>query len=131
MPPRTQSSGTAPVKKKALASVPSYAELLSASRHSKGGAKKKKAATEVPREVVVPIAPSSPPPQPDADPEGALGESTDVVAGCRVVLSTSGLFGTVRFVGSTTFQSGLWIGIELDSKQVRLDPASPLPGVRF
>jgi hypothetical protein len=43
----------------------------------------------------------------------------EVAVGCRVVLSSSGLFGTVRFVGAASFQEGLWVGVELDSEQVR------------
>lgn len=88
------------VEKKAAASVPSYAELLSASRTSKSKSSEKK-----------------------ADPaSSAPGAPIVDLVGCRVVLSSSGIFGTVRYVGPTNFQSGNWVGVELDSEEVRLFP---------
>jgi hypothetical protein len=53
---------------------------------------------------------------PYADP-GVAVTASRVAVGCRVVLSSSGLFGTVRFAGNTAFQSGLWVGVELDGQE--------------
>jgi len=117
--------------------VPSYAELLSASSSSRrtskakpttGAAEKKKKKIESsfskPPEPPVPANPAAANPAPAlAVPASAVPTSAvpEVVAGCRVVLGTSGLFGTVRYVGGTSFQAGEWVGVELDSEAGKND----------
>jgi hypothetical protein len=110
-----------PPKTSAVVNVPSYAELLSSSRKTSktkssltGEKKKKKVLEETKKsdankeDNVQIITPS------ESVPPAAL----EVVCGCRVVLASSGLFGTVKFVGEASFQAGTWVGIELDSEQV-------------
>ncbi|KAI8097256.1 uncharacterized protein BX664DRAFT_383561 [Halteromyces radiatus] len=41
-------------------------------------------------------------------------DSTDLKIGQRVSVSSLCAIGTIRFIGSTSFKPGLWIGIELD-----------------
>jgi len=106
MPPKAALSAA---KSSSVASVPSYAELLSSSRAKAkaGSGKVKKSAADTPAPATT---------VPYADP-GVAATASRVTVGCRVVLSSSGLFGTVRFTGNTTFQSGLWVGVELDNQE--------------
>jgi hypothetical protein len=102
--PQTMPPKAAEPVKKAIASVPSYAELLSSNRSSKSklsvSTEKKKKGDKAP-EFTSDVTPP-----------------TASIMGCRVVLSSSGIFGTVRYVGPTTFQEGAWVGVELDTEQV-------------
>ena len=41
------------------------------------------------------------------------GPAAAVAIGDKVVTTTTGLLGTVRYVGTTNFTKGLWIGLEL------------------
>jgi len=113
-----------PPKTTPVVSVPSYAELLSSSRKtSKKGVvtekKKKKTVLEEKKtetQRATQVKASTPEPQ-----TSSTDPAPEVVNGCRVVLASSGLFGTVKYVGEALFQSGVWVGIELDSEQGKND----------
>lgn len=110
-----------PPKSSSAVNVPSYAELLSSSRKTSktksglNGEKKKKKVLEESKKSTNKDTSGKHPPVPPPNHEPIL----EVVNECRVVLASSGLFGTVRFVGEASFQAGTWVGIELDSEQVR------------
>ncbi len=46
---------------------------------------------------------------------GALGIPNWLVVNCPVIVLPDRSPGTVRYVGSTEFACGIWVGIELDS----------------
>jgi hypothetical protein len=108
--------------KKAVASVPSYAELLSASRVKTKSSPKKKKSDDEPESASSTVDPAPIDAPVSKYTTASVPETTKPamtpVLGCRVVLTSSGLFGTVLYVGPTSFQSGTWVGVELDSEQV-------------
>lgn len=126
-----------PPKTTPAVSVPSYAQLLSSSS-SKRATKTKTVTTEKKKKKNLTSEGTSPSvektkkntsktsstssvsPVEDVPPSQSIPKE-DVVVDCRVVLASSGLFGTVRYVGEASFQSGIWVGIELDSEQGKND----------
>lgn len=44
---------------------------------------------------------------------GIRGVGDDFVVGSRVIVNNE-LSGTVKFIGTTSFQTGKWVGVELD-----------------
>lgn len=65
----------------------------------------------------------------EADKLEAAGNQVVLPVGSRALVGTQQLKGTVRFVGSTNFASGVWIGVELDTPQGRNDGS--VKGVRY
>ncbi|KAI9251045.1 CAP Gly-rich domain-containing protein [Sporodiniella umbellata] len=45
-----------------------------------------------------------------------IGTKEDIIVGSRVLVNNE-LTGTIKYIGSTSFQTGKWIGVELDEAE--------------